>query len=103
MELDGVMGCDTAREAVVDAAEGYFQETTNRRSFILYTTTGNSRIGHAITRYIAKYKLGAVQKTRPTLNGNTGNMVTAWMWSVNKKNFEAYWHKTNRYKKEYKD
>lgn len=103
LELHGVESCDTAREAVVDAAEGYFEEVNNHRAYILYSTTGDSRIGHAINRYIAKYRLGVVQKTRPTLNGNTGNMVTVWMWTVNKRNFEAFWHKTNRYRKEYKD
>jgi hypothetical protein len=103
LELHGVESCKTAREAVVDAAEGYFEEVDLTRAYILYTTTGDSRIGLAITQYISKYRLGVVQKTRPTLNNNTGNMVTAWMWSVNKRNFESYWHKTNRYIKNYKN
>lgn len=95
--------CATAREAIVDAAEGYFEETENHRAYILFTTTGTARIGHNMAQYIAKYHLGVTHKTRPTVNGNTGNMVTVWLWTVNKRNFEAYWHKTNRYNKNYKD
>ncbi len=101
LELDGIMQCETAREAVVDAAEGYFEEMGYHAAYIIYTTTGDSRIGHAMTRYIAKYRLGTVHKTRPTVNGNTNNIVTMWVWTVNKKGFESFWHKTNRYTKNY--
>lgn len=100
-ELNGIEDCSTAREAVVDAAEGWFEEDKDG-SYIFFSTTNEHRIGHATAAYIEKYNLGVVHKTRPTRNPNSENMLTMWVWTVNKKNFEAYWHKTNRYKKEYK-
>lgn len=101
-ELNNIMECSTAREAVVDAAEEWY-ENGKDGAYIFFSTTNESRIGHAIAIYIEKYKLGVVHKTHPTRNPNSENMLTMWVWTVNKANFQAFWHKTRRYKKEYKE
>lgn len=101
-ELSDVMGCDNAREAVVDAAEWWFEKDKDG-AYIFYSVTSDSRIGHAIESYIAKYKLGVVQRTHSTRNPNSENMLTMWMWTINKTNFKAYWHNTKRYAKKYKN
>lgn len=99
-ELDGVASSSSARECVIDAAEKWHEEDMDG-AFIYFSTVHTDR-GAEVGAYIRKYKLGVVTKMRPTLNPNSDNMLSMWVWTVNKKNFLAYWHKTNRYKENYK-
>lgn len=101
-ELTEVMGSETARDAVIDAAEGWFEKDMDG-AYIFYSVTSDSKIGHAIESYIGKYKLGMVHKTHSTRNPNSENMLTMWVWTINKTNFKAYWHSTKRYAKKYKN
>lgn len=95
------MQCKEAREAIVDAAEDWFTEDKDG-AFIFFSATSDSRMGLKIEAYINKYNLGVVHKSRATRNPNSDNMLTMWMWAVNKRNFKEFWHKTNRYQKNYK-
>lgn len=101
-ELNGVMSCKTAREAIVDAAEDWFTDDKDG-AFIFFSTTNNSKIGSQIGAYITKYRLGTWMRTRPTLNPNSDNMLTMFVWTVNKQNFVRYWKNTKRYKANHVD
>ncbi len=101
-ELTPIMDCNEAREAIVDAAEDWFDKDKDG-AFIFFSATSDSRMGHEVAAYIEKYNLGVVQKTHAMRNPNSDNMLTMWCWAVNKRNFKSYWHKTNRYTKNYKE
>jgi hypothetical protein len=99
-ELDGIMSDNDARKSVVDAAEQWHEEDVDG-AFVFFSSFGSSTAGQNIAAYIEKYKLGTVMKTRPTLNPNSGNVLTMWVWTVNKRNFRRFWRKTKRYKENY--
>lgn len=77
---------ETILESIVndwlDNDEGY--------GYMFFSTTSPSSSGHNLAAYITKYNLGAITKMRPIRNGNTGHMLTMWVWTVNKRNFKTF-------------
>lgn len=90
-ELDEIQDTSSGERAVLDAAEDWFGYD-NQRAFIFYSTVRGTR-GEEITQYIRKHRLGVVKKMPPTMNGNTDNLLTMWVWAPNKQNFERWWIK----------
>lgn len=101
-EMNGVMDSNNAEEAVTDAAQNWF-EGNKEGAFIFFSVIDKAEIGDEIAEHIVKNQLGSVVKMRPTLNPNSENILTMFVWTVNKSNFKSFWHKTERYKKHYKD
>ena len=100
-ELDGVME-QSAEESVTDAAQAWFEDDMDG-AFIFFSVTNNSSRGRDMVEFIEKHDLGTVAKMRPTINPNSDNMLTMYVWTVNKSHFKSFWHKTDRYKEDYKD
>lgn len=90
-----------ARTTIMDAAEQWHEEDMDG-AFIFFSTTNDNKKGADVAAYVEKYKLGVIVKMRPTRNPNSENMLTMWVWTVNKKNFLSYWHQSTRYKENYK-
>lgn len=87
-EIDGIMGYKP-ETIFKDIAHTWFDNDYGY-AYIFFSTTSPSKSGHNLATYITKHKLGTITKMRPVKNGNTENMLTMWVWTVNKKNFKAY-------------
>lgn len=55
--------------------------------------TMNIAYGKAFARYILKNKLGSVTCSRRAKNPNSPNVVTAWIWTPDHENLEAFLNK----------
>lgn len=91
-ELDGVQGC-TALQAAIDAANDWFAGEVRNGAYIFFSTTSGHKIGHNLAVFIEEHGLGKVIQTKPNRNPNSGNLLTMWVWTVDKKNFKAFWNK----------
>ena len=75
---------DQAIASLDAAADGDFEG-----AFLFFSDNGeledNYKSGRTIVQMIKKYKLGTVVSTRPRQNGNSGSILKAWLWSVDRK------------------
>lgn len=93
-ELDGVEE-QSAERSALDAAYYWFEHDKDG-AHIFFSVTNRKLHGKNLAAYIIKNKLGTVIKTSPTKNPNSGNMLTMWVWTVNKATFRAFWDKHRR-------
>ncbi|MFA6325057.1 MAG: hypothetical protein WCX46_02405 [Candidatus Paceibacterota bacterium] len=75
-------------------------EEGNLPTFILFTGVTKEKYGSNLEKFILKNKYGTITKTKSKLNSNSGNQITAWIWTLNKKNLVK---KLNTIKVEPKD
>jgi len=92
-ELDGVMSADNAMQALVEAAESWY-ENDNDGAYIFFSVTNKSKRGDEMAALIKKLRLGTVLVTKATKNRNSGNMLRMYVWTVNKNNFKSFWLKS---------
>jgi len=93
-ELDGVETSAGAKETVLGAAEDWFNDDDNQGAFIYFSTTQGDK-GQNLAKYIKAESLGVVRKTSAKKNPNTGNMLTMWVWEVDKTALRVWWAKNN--------
>ena len=55
-----------------------------------YRSKGRSPSGWALAAYIKKHKLGKVVMSETRINPNSGNALTAWIWTVSKTNLNKW-------------
>lgn len=92
-ELHRVESSRSAKDKVLDAAEAWFEDDA-KGAFIFFSVTASyKRKGTELAAYIKKHNLGTVHKTRPTINSSTSNILTMYVWTVNKKTLQAFWEK----------
>lgn len=89
-ELCGIQST-TPKEAVLAVCRNWFDDD-EQGAYILFTTVEGSN-GRKLAQYIRDNKLGEVNKQRPAVNANTGNMLTFWVWRVDKRVLESFWKK----------
>lgn len=90
-ELNHVQDVSSAKEAIADAARDWFDNDRDG-AFIFYSVTKDYlQKGDGIKKYIEKKELGTVFKTRSLRNPNSENLLTMYLWQVNKKNFEKFY------------
>ncbi len=99
-ELDGVQG-RPAHDTIVDDANEYFGDDAER-AHIFFSVIGNYALsGRALAAYITKNRLGTVIRTKRAVNGNTGNPLIMYVWTVNKTTFKRFWKKFGDYDPDY--
>lgn len=66
-------------------------------AFYLFTDTGGSKrsSGGKLAKFITENKLGIVTASPTKRNPNSQNMLTVWVWAVNRRAFNA-WRRKNR-------
>lgn len=89
-ELDGVQGSN-AGEIVLNAAQQWCEDDMDAAFIFFSVIDMYASTGKALQEYIKKQKLGSVTRMRPTHNPNSGNMLTMYVWRVNKTNLRRYW------------
>lgn len=60
------------------------------RPFYIFTDTRESVSGRNLARFITANGLGKIQKSPTKLNGNSGNWLTVWTWTVAQANCRKY-------------
>lgn len=69
-------------------------------SHIIFTQATNKKnmkkeYGEDLAKLIRRHHLGRVQRSHPSPNPQTGNTITTFTWTVNKKGVENYLAKLN--------
>lgn len=75
-ELTGIQMASNMRE-LIRASK------THAAAFIVFSTVSGSN-GGTFTTYIRKHKLGTVTKMRANKNPNSQNMLSMWVWRVDR-------------------
>ena len=79
----------TIKEIIEDVCESRYPND-DPCPFYLFTEVTHEKYGHELKKFIIKHNLGKVIKTTSRKNPNSGNMITAYIWEVNNKNFKSY-------------
>lgn len=93
-QLEGIQG-NSAELNCAQAAEGWFGGDLDG-AFIFFSAVRGYDEGKELTGYIRKNKLGKVFKTDALRNPNSGNMLTMWVWQVDKISFKRWWNNKNQ-------
>lgn len=94
-ELDGISAFRSAKQVM---GEFYNEITNNFNCPPIILFTGVSKKGYAqkLKLYIKRNKLGAVVNTKPVKNPNSGNLIEAFLWTVNYKALEKWSDNINK-------
>lgn len=63
--------------------------------FIVFSTVRGTN-GKDLASYIKLNGLGTATKNKPALNPNSGNMLTVWVWRVDRKALKAFKFKNQK-------
>lgn len=79
--------CRPMRLTMITCAHIVFSQAVGRNH------GGNmGNYGEALAKFITEHNLGEVIETNPTRNPNSGNRVTAWLWTPNKRGLVKFWN-----------
>lgn len=97
-EIDGISHV-TSKRALLEIAEDRFEDDGIDRPLLIFTDVSPYRYGKRLASAIEDGRLGEVMTTKGRKNGNTGNFIRMWIWSVNQKAFKSFWnqHKASYY------
>lgn len=85
--------CKMANDSLAEICRARYVDE-NTCAFYIYSAISGEDTGQKnLTKYIKSEKLGEVLKTKSSINPNSGNRITVWIWRVNKKNLKAWWNK----------
>lgn len=83
-------------EEIVWYVKGRMFAEANARdcAFITFSASNeyghDYRIGDKLSAFIAKNRLGTVHKMKPARNPNSGNMLKAYLWRVNREAMKKF-------------
>lgn len=97
-EINGLSGYDNAKDAMMDLCEmldsgDNGEDLPPNFAFILFTGIVRDDSGQKFAEYIRRHGLGNVRAGTETKNPNSGNIINAWVWSVNGSKLEQWYLK----------
>lgn len=79
---------------LIEIGDDFFEEgDVGKSAFILITDPVKYGRGKKLIKTIEKFKLGSIAKDKARRNPNSHNMLHAWLWGVNRKEFYKWWRK----------
>lgn len=100
-EIDGLASYKTPEEAMTafilrgieDSDADPFNDEDGGYCHVVFSQ-GVGEYGNKFAAFIRSKHLGTVKGSRPALNPNTGNIVTAWIWTLDRDRLKK-WSKAN--------
>ncbi|MFA5695834.1 MAG: hypothetical protein WC917_00010 [Bacilli bacterium] len=77
---------------IVDICTNYF-ENENQCAFYMFSDIQRKRSGKNLCKFIKKHKLGLITQSPSRVNPNSGNSLTIWIWTINKRNLRSFYSK----------
>jgi hypothetical protein len=75
---------ESSMDSVTAIVRELYREYSLRPAFVLFSDAIDEGNGRGVAAYIRAHKLGTVMKTRKALNENSGHMIEAWIWTIDR-------------------
>ncbi len=91
-ELANISG-SKPEQILEDIGGEWFGDTP--RAYLIFSCRAGEKAGHRLATYIKQNGLGKVARTKSRTNPNSGNLLSAWLWSVNNTTYKAWLNKNH--------
>lgn len=80
------------KTVICDVCKTYFEDE-KQCAFYMFSDINYKIAAKNLVKFIKKNKLGLITKSPSRVNPNSGNSLTIWLWTINKRNLKLYWKK----------
>ncbi len=91
-EIDGLEGTET-EQALKEVCNQFFNQSD--AAFLFFTGVSKERYGQKFKALIKKEKLGEIIETKAKRNPNSGRIIKAWVWTIDRPKFRDFAYKNN--------
>lgn len=81
---------DNPKQTIKEVCRDMYGEDS-KSAFLVFSDIKKKIAGKNLARYIIKNNLGRITKSPSAINTNSGNSLTIWTWTINKRNLYNFW------------